>query len=67
MDLIGPFEITCRGNQYTLAMICMLTYYIMCVPLVDKSADTVVNVYLKEIYCRFGGRQKILSDHYLLE
>ena len=35
----------------------------MCVPLVDKSSDSVVRVYLKEIYCRFRGRQKLLSDN----
>ena len=52
-DLIGPFEITLRGNQYTLIVICMLANYITCVPLVDRLADIVVRAYLKEMYCRF--------------
>ena len=55
MDSIGPFEIMLRRNQYALTVICMFTNYVICVPLVDKSAP-VVNAYLKEIYCRFGGR-----------
>ena len=55
MDLIGPFEITSRGNQYALTMICRLISYIMHVSLVDKARNTVVNAYLKEIYYDFGG------------
>ena len=47
MDLAGPFQITTRGIQYTLILICMLTYYVMNIPLVDTSANTVVNQYLK--------------------
>ena len=62
MDVIGPFKIISRGNQYKLAVICVLTNYVICVPLVEKSADTVVNTYLKEIYRRFGGSWKKLSD-----
>ena len=55
MDLIGPFEMTSRGNQYAVTVNCMLTNYVMCIPLVDKSADTVVSAYLKNIYCRLRG------------
>ena len=53
VDLIGPFEIKSRGNQYALTMNCMLTNYVMCLPLVDKSADVVVNTYFREINCRY--------------
>ena len=35
-------------------MICMLTIYVICIPLVNKAADAVVNAYLKGIYCRLG-------------
>ena len=31
----------------------MLKNYVMCVPLIGKCADTVVNAYLREIYCTF--------------
>ena len=63
IDLISPFEATTKVNQYTLTMIYMLTIYIICIPITDKSADTVVNAYLKEVYCRFRGSWKILSDN----
>ena len=63
IDLFGPFETTTRGNQYTLTVICMLTNYTIYIPLQDKSTDTMVNAYLKEVYCRFRGNQKNLSDN----
>ena len=63
IDLIGPFETITKENWYGLTLICMLTNYVKCVPIPDKSKDIVVNAILKEVYCRFGGRQKILSDN----
>ena len=63
MDLIAPFETTIRGNQHTLSVIYILMNYVMCVPVVDKSANTVVNTYLREVYCRLRGRQKIVSGN----
>ena len=41
----------------------MLTNCIICIPIPGKSAYIVVNAYLKEVYCRFGGSQKILSHN----
>ena len=47
MDFIRLFEVTSKGNQYLLRVICMLPSYIMCISLVDKSADTIMSTYLK--------------------
>ena len=54
MHLIGLCKITLRENKCVLNMICILTNNVICASLVEKSADTVVNTYLKELYCRFG-------------
>ena len=62
IDLIGPFETTTRGNQYTSAVIYMLTNCIMYIVIPDKSTDMVGNVYQKEVNCRFDDIQKNLSD-----
>ena len=58
LDLISPFEITLRRNQYGLAVICIFTNYVMHVLLLEKPANTVVYAYLKEKYCRFEGELK---------
>ena len=36
IDLIGPFETNTKGNQYTLAVICMLTNYFIYIPIPDN-------------------------------
>ena len=35
----------------------------MHVPLADKSVDVEVNIYLRQIYYRFGRSRQILSDN----
>ena len=55
IDLISPSENATKGSQYALTVICMLTNYVICIPIPDKSQDIVVNAHLKDVYCRFGG------------
>ena len=64
MDLIGEFHPpTTKKNRYALTVICMLMGYIFCVPLKTKTAEEVVQVYIDNIYSKFGGSMKILSDN----
>ena len=64
MDLIGEFRMgSTNGNRFALTVICMLSGYTWCVPIPDKSAETVVKAYIKEVYNHFGGSRKILSDN----
>ena len=59
MDLIGEFQMgSTKGNRFALTVICMLTGYMWCVPIPDKSAETVVKAYVKEIYNHFGGSRR---------
>ena len=44
-----------KRNQYAFTVIGMLTNYLLCIPLIDKSADTVVSAYVKEMNCGFEG------------
>ena len=41
----------------------MLTGYIICVPLKTKQASEVLQVYIDNIYAKFRGSLKILSDN----
>ena len=63
VDLIGPFKMTASVNKNTVTMIWMLTHYVICIPLKDKSVDTEVIAYLREVYCQIGGSRNILSDN----
>ena len=64
MDLIGEFHPpTTNKNRYALTVICMLMGYIFCVPLKTKTAEEVIQAYIDNVYSKFGGSMKILSDN----
>ena len=62
MNLIDSFAPSNNGYNYALTLICMLTGYTFCVPLKTKTASKVVQAYIDEVYAKFGGSMKILSD-----
>ena len=64
MDLIGEFHPpSSKGHRYALTVICMLTGYTFCIPLKTKTAAEVVKAYIDNVYAKFGGSLKILSDN----
>ena len=64
MDLIGEFHPpTTKAKRYALTVICMLTGYVFCIPLKTKSAEEVLQAYVDNVYSKFGGSLKILSDN----
>ena len=40
-----------------------LTDFVFCSPLKSKRAEEVVQAYFNEVYYRFGGSRKIISDN----
>ena len=64
MDLIGEFHLpSSKGHRYALTVICMLTVYTFCIPLKMKTTAEVVKAYVDNVYAKFGGSLKILSDN----
>ena len=64
MDLIREFHPpTSKGKRYALTIICMLTGYVFCIPLKTKTAEEVLQAYIDNVYSKFGGSLKILSDN----
>ena len=64
MDLIGKFHPPMtKGKRYALTVICMLTGYVFCVPLRTKTTEEVLQAYIDNVYSKFGGSIKILSDN----
>ena len=41
----------------------MLTGYVFCVPLKTKTVEEVIQAYIDNVYAKFGGSLKILSDN----
>jgi len=42
IDIMGPFEITSKGNRYILVIQDYLTRYILVEPLIDKSTASII-------------------------
>ena len=63
MDLIGDFTPSSKGNKYALTVICMLTGYTFCIPIPFKKASDVITAYIDNVYSKFGGSKKIISDN----
>ena len=64
MDFVGEFYPPSKsGHKYALTVICMLTGYVFCIPLRTKQASEVVQAYIDNVYAKFGGSLKILSDN----
>ena len=64
MDLIAKFNPpSTQGNKFAFTVICMLSGWTWCIPIVDKSAPVMVQAYLKNVHHLFRPSQKILSDN----
>ena len=64
MDLIGEFHPpSSNRNRYALTVICMLTGWVWCIPIPDKTANAVLKAYLQNVHHVFGPSKKILSDN----
>ena len=64
MDLIGEFHPpTSRKHRYALTVIFMLTGYVFCVRLKTKATEEVIQAYIDNVYSKFRGSLKMLSDN----
>ena len=63
IDTIGKLPTTSSGNRYALNCIDLLTSYIIVVPMTDKMAESVVEVYLSGILSRTRASMGCLLDN----
>ena len=62
IDTIHKLPTTSSGNKYALTCIDLLTSYMIAVPMLDKRAHSVVEVYLSGILFRAGASMVCLLD-----
>ena len=62
IDLTSTFKLLPQGHQSALTVIDMLMNYTWCIWLFTEESDKVVHARLINMYSRFGGSHKILSD-----
>ena len=63
IDTMGKLPTTSSGNRYALTCIDLLTSYIIAVPMLDKTAESVVEVYLSGILSRARASMVCLLDN----
>ena len=62
--LIGKLQPpSSKGYKYALTVICMLSGHVFCIPLFTKTAEEVIQAYIDNVYAKFGGSLKVLSDN----
>lgn len=65
IDIMGPFEISNRGNRYILVTQDYLTRYIMVEPFIDKSTAAIIKALWYSWLRYFGKPKELLSDNAL--
>ena len=62
MDLIGPLNISPRGNKYILTIIDFCTGYAECFPIPSKTNENVWNAFTNGFISRHGCPEILLTD-----
>lgn len=62
MDILGPLTPTPENYKYLLLVVDSCTGWIEGWPMVNQDADTVAKILFKEIICRYGAPDCIVSD-----
>ena len=62
MDFAGPYPSSASGSRYVLVFVDHFTKWIELVATHDQLAITVVRAFYKEVICRHGCPQNLLSD-----
>ena len=63
MDSTGQLTTISKGHRFALTLICLLTSYLITVPLKTKTADEVTMAYVKEILPQSSCSKFILQDN----
>jgi hypothetical protein len=62
VDLLGPLPITQSKNQYIIVFTDYFTRWVEAVAIPNKEAQTVAVAFIREILCRYGACNELLSD-----
>ena len=62
LDLVGPLPKTLSSNVYILTAIDWYSGYLEAWPLPDKKADAIAQIFLEEIFSRYGCPVSVVTD-----
>ena len=62
LDYYGPLKVTQKGNEYILTMQCLLTKFVVAVPLSETTALATAKALVNNLFCVYGIPVSILTD-----
>ncbi len=62
IDIVGPLPRTSQGNAYILVMMDYFTKWPEAVPVPNIKGSTIARTFIRELVCRHGAPQILLSD-----
>lgn len=62
LDLVGPLPPTERGNRWVLTVVDSASKFVIAIPLKDKSASTVAEALVEQVYEKWGSPASIVTD-----
>lgn len=64
IDLVGEISPnSAEGHKYIFTCICDLTKFVIAVPIMDSTAKTIADVFVKHVVLRFGPPRYLVSDN----
>ena len=60
VDTIGPFPRSIHGNKYAVTLICDLTKYLVTIPILNKSAKTIVKAIFENFVLAYGPMKTVI-------
>uniref|UniRef100_A0A1I8B094 Integrase catalytic domain-containing protein n=1 Tax=Meloidogyne hapla TaxID=6305 RepID=A0A1I8B094_MELHA len=62
MDIIGPVITSNKGSKYILSIIDSFSKYLICYPLKDQTAPSIMRIIIDQIITKYGVPRYITSD-----
>jgi transposase InsO family protein len=62
MDIVGPYNVTEKGNKYILTVVDYFTRYPIAIPIPDYTTENIMNAFMQHVVCVYGVPDTILTD-----
>jgi len=63
IDMVGPFPISLRQNEYVLTAQDAFSKYFICAPMPDGRAETAAKTFFEYVVARYGMPKMLVSDN----
>lgn len=62
VDTIGPLAVSNSGNRYAVTIMCALTKYLVCIPVANKTANSIARAIVDHFVLQYGTFTQMITD-----